>query len=294
MTSIVETQRFDAHLRARVAQLAAAVGFAMLIGLAFRSTAGAEPPPATWVPAAAPAGIDAPGAAWMLVDAPGGQLLTAAFRPSGAGPFPLVVVYHGGTGLFEGHVQLASFFAQHGFMAVTGCWFGPGAPTGPAAVGQKLDCTQAPNPAQHDAQAGAWPLLSAARSLPDVRSDAVGLYGMSLGGTEVLLLASHGAGVQAVVTDAARSTEGDSPVPVPLPLDSVGELSARLFMFHQTGDPVVPGQQTPDYAAAAQAAGVHVEVHMYEGERHTVENAPEIRDDARQRSLEFFSRYLGR
>ena len=57
-------------------------------------------------------------------------------------------------------------------------------------------------------------------------------------------------------------------------LDSVRDLHAPLLMMHQDGDPAIPAEQTVHYSAAARAAGVSVEVHIYEGKLNTLENAP--------------------
>ena len=75
-----------------------------------------------WTPIEAQPGVEAPGADWILVEAPDGKKLVAAvYRPAGPGPLPIVVVYHGGSGL-AGFLPIADFFARAGFLNVAGCW----------------------------------------------------------------------------------------------------------------------------------------------------------------------------
>jgi dienelactone hydrolase len=61
-------------------------------------------------------------------------MLAAVARPSGAGPFPVVILLHGTHGFPREYVQLAQALARSGFLASAACWFqgigGPGAQFG--------------------------------------------------------------------------------------------------------------------------------------------------------------------
>ncbi len=61
---------------------------------------------------------------WIRVAVPDrGVMLAAIGRPSGAGPFPVVLLLHGTHGFVPQYVQLAQDLARAGFLAVAGCWF---------------------------------------------------------------------------------------------------------------------------------------------------------------------------
>src|SRR5262245_35872111 len=72
----------------------------------------------------APAGTETLAVQWFRVVVPDrGAMLAAVARPSGRGPFPVVVVLHGTHGFARQYVQLAQDLARVGFIAVAGCWF---------------------------------------------------------------------------------------------------------------------------------------------------------------------------
>jgi dienelactone hydrolase len=158
---------------------------------------------ANWAPVPAPTELTAPHAQWIKVDARDGyRHLAAVFRPQGAGPFPLVVVLHGAAGLQPAQLELAEELARAGFVAVAGCWQFVARP--PAPVPNPV-CSEAPPQAAWQADPATnsgKELVAAARTLPGVRPDRVGLYGLSRGGNAVLWSASTGTTVQAVVADA--------------------------------------------------------------------------------------------
>src|SRR5687767_12486797 len=58
--------------------------------------------------ASAPPGTEALTVQWVHVAAPGvGVMLAAVARPSGAGPFPIVLLLHGSHGFAQEYVRLA-------------------------------------------------------------------------------------------------------------------------------------------------------------------------------------------
>ena len=79
-----------------------------------------------------PAGTADLGVRWMQVKAPdlGGVMLIAIARPSGAGPFPAVIVLHGTHGFAREYVQLALALAKQGVLGVAACWFSGGGGAG--------------------------------------------------------------------------------------------------------------------------------------------------------------------
>lgn len=62
----------------------------------------------------------------------GQQLKGLVQKPSGDGPFPVVIVIHGGSGMTDDHAELCGYFVKYGFVGVTyarrGFPFGSGSP----------------------------------------------------------------------------------------------------------------------------------------------------------------------
>src|SRR3954466_2652385 len=62
-------------------------------------------------------------AQWVRIEGTNGRrFLAAIMQPKGVGPFPAVVVLHGGDGLNTSYLSLASDLVRSGFVVVTGCW----------------------------------------------------------------------------------------------------------------------------------------------------------------------------
>src|ERR1700737_2282695 len=126
-----------------------------------------------------PPGVDVPGAHWIKIVGAGGfansDQIAAVFRPSGQGPFPLVVELHGSSGLKDVDVQWAARLAGAGFIAVAGCWE---TSTVPPDTFQFYELTirfiACPDLRASSIDAAAA-LIAAGRKQPGVRTDAVGL-----------------------------------------------------------------------------------------------------------------------
>src|SRR3989304_33811 len=73
---------------------------------------------------AAPQAVaQAEGPQW--IDLQGGRMRAAVFRPSGPGPFPVLVAFHGGGGFGQRFLDWAGKFAGFGYVVLVGCWLGP-------------------------------------------------------------------------------------------------------------------------------------------------------------------------
>src|SRR2546422_8076614 len=126
------------------ARLAGLVSCVSLIVSVVSSTgvAAQTGPAANWTTVAAPAELNVPGAQWIKVNGRDGHnFLAAVLRPQGAGPFPVVVVLHGASGLQPSHLALADEVARAGFLVVVGCWQFVASP--PAPVPNPI-CSEAP------------------------------------------------------------------------------------------------------------------------------------------------------
>lgn len=268
-----------------------------------------SPAAAGWIPVAAPAELNAPGAQWIKVDARAGhKMLAAVFRPQGAGLFPVVVVLHGASGLQPDHLALAEEVARAGFLAVAGCWQFIASP--PAAAPNPV-CSEAPPQAAWQADPAAnsgKELIAAARTLPGVRPDRVGLYGLSRGGNAALWAASTGASVQAIVADApAHHPAARVSPPPPSTQTAVGGLAAPTLILHGTADRIVPVDQSREYERAARALGKPVTAVFFEGMGHMVTFTPagaepqalvearrKVQPEARRQTIEFLREHLTR
>ena len=119
----------------------------------------------------APAGTETFAVKWIRVAVPDrGVMLAAVARPSGAGPFPVVILLHGTHGFAPQYVQWAQDLARARFLAVAACWFSGGYDNGSNVVTPPIPCPGMP-PGK---AAGAYPeavhyidaLVQAARALP--------------------------------------------------------------------------------------------------------------------------------
>ena len=259
------------------ARLAGLVSCVSLIVSVVSSTgvAAQTGPAANWTTVAAPAELNVPGAQWIKVNGRDGHnFLAAVLRPQGAGPFPVVVVLHGASGLQPGHLALADEVARAGFLVVVGCWQFVASP--PAPVPNPI-CSEAPPQAAWQADPAAnsgKELISAARTLPGARPERVGLYGISRGGNAALFAASTGASVQAIVGDApAHLPLRVKPAP-PSTQEVIAGLAAPVLLLHGTADPVVPVEQSREYERAARALRKSVTAVYFEGVGHVVTFAP--------------------
>jgi pimeloyl-ACP methyl ester carboxylesterase len=130
------------------------------------------------------------------------------YRPPGVvGPLPCVVMAHGFGGTQEGSLaRNAAAFAAAGLSALSFDYRGFGESAGEPR--QVVDIK---------AQLADWrAAIAFARSLPEVRSDRVALWGSSLGGGHVLAVAADDPGLAAVVSQVPfngfpRKVEGRAP-----------------------------------------------------------------------------------
>jgi dienelactone hydrolase len=262
----------------------------MLLAVGPGRTGQAAPAASGWTPIDPPAGIEAPGADWILVDAPdGGKLVAAVYRPTGPGPFPIVVVYHGGSGL-AGFPPIADFFARAGFLSVAGCWQYSATVAG--LDGGANVCSRAPPLgvvlADRELKTPRA-LIAAARALPDARGDRVGAFGTSMGGYPALAAAAFAGEVQAVVVDSGVYRP---PPPAPDAVDLAKDIRVPVLILHGTADAPAPVADARAYERLARGLGNPIASHYYEGVGHAVGFRPETRDDVLERARSYFVDHL--
>src|SRR4029453_3515592 len=99
-------------------------------GWAQTARGGSKTPPIVSA-ADAPVGTEKLAVQWLKISVPDlGVMLAAVARPSGPGPFPVVVVLHGTHGFAREYVQWAQDLARGGLLAVAACWFSGGSGSG--------------------------------------------------------------------------------------------------------------------------------------------------------------------
>lgn len=228
---------------------------------------------------------------WIDLEGPNGAMRAAVFRPIGSDPVPVLVVFHGGGGISQRLLDWAAKFTNDGYVVLIGCWSRQF--PAPSEVLPVVFCPGLPQPGDDrlQATAAAVVLINAARRLPGVRPDNLGLVGWSGGGTLATLAASSGADVRAVVAIAGVYRRSLSRADVP-PLDRVARLQAPVLLLHGRRDTTVRAEESIVYEAAARAAGKTVEIFLYDNADHFLMFDPATGEDVYRRSVAFLNRYL--
>lgn len=258
---------------------------------------GLRPPPIVTA-TEAPPGTEMFGVKWIRVADPDlGVMLAAVARPSGVGPFPVVVLLHGTHGFARQYIQWAEDLARGGFLAVAGCWFSGGSGRGTDAVTPPIPCPEIP-PLKVDAYPEAVQyidaLVQAARALPGARPDRLALAGHSRGGGETLQYLLAIANVQAAVLHSAGHGYR--------PMTRAAEFQTPILLMHGTADGPTGGGNANtdvvlarDFETALRRNGKSVEANYYEGGGHnTFFTNSTQRDDEMKRMIRFLRRHLGR
>ncbi|MBI3998110.1 MAG: dienelactone hydrolase family protein [Armatimonadetes bacterium] len=234
------------------------------------------------------ASLAQPAPQWVDVEGAGGAKLRAAvFRPGGDGPFPIVMLLHGASGLGDEVVGWGPDLSRAGFLVVAGC-FGRG-----GSVQGVPPCPEAPLINETFAVRNLAALIEAARRLPGVQRDRIGLAGWSWGAAVATLAASSGIDVQAVVAVAGsyglRISRND-----PSALSQLDRLSAPVLILHGTNDVGAPVRSARNYESSARAQGKSVEAYYFEGAGHDIWFDPRFRAEVIGRAVEFLQRHLAR
>jgi dienelactone hydrolase len=243
--------------------------------------------------AAAPPGVNVPGAHWIKIIGAGGvpanEQIAAVFRPSGQGPFPLVVELHGSLGLKDVDVEFAAKLAAAGFVTIAGCWQPSTVPPDTFTFYElTIRFIACPNLSPGGSASGPLPgdldaigaLISAGRMQPGVRADSVGIYGMSAGASRGLDFLAIRHDLRAAVLDSPGGGSDISPITTP------------LLILAGTADEYESFTAEKNLVESLQQAGKPVEWHYYQAGRHTLILDPTYKADAVQRIIDFFKRHL--
>jgi carboxymethylenebutenolidase len=248
-------------------------------------------------PTSAPAGFEREAVQWLRVAGPDGRaMLAAVARPSGAGPFPVVILLHGTHGFASQYVHWAEELARAGFLSVAACWFSGGAGAGVQEVSAPIPCPEVPS-----LQPGEYPaavkyvgaLVNAARSLPAARRDRVAIIGHSRGGGATLQYLLANGNVQAAVLHSSGYALK--------PAGRAAEFSVPLLLMHGTNDSPADGggpnnrvELAREFEASLRQHGKQVETSYYEGGGHNsfFTNSEQHADEL-GRMIAFLRRRLG-
>ena len=260
-------------------------------------TVSAQGPPSI-SPAPAPSGTESQRVEWMTItSADAGSFMAAVARPTGAGPFPTIVLLHGSHGFAREYVDLARALSLEGVLAIAPCWFTGAEGPGVRFVTPIRSCPDAPGRPEAESQVARKTidtLLQAVRTLPGVRGDRVALYGHSRGGGAALQYALHAGEVQALVLNSAG-------YPAPL-RERVKDVNVPLLILHGVADGTDDGGTAMTHVRMAQAfekamrsAGKPVESRYFEtGNHNSIFTTAAQNDETVRLVAAFIRRHLGR
>jgi carboxymethylenebutenolidase len=161
-----------------------------------------------------------------------GPMLAAVARPSGAGPFPAVIVLHGSHGFAREYVHLAQSLSRGGLLAVAVCWFSGRVGAGTDFI-TSIDwpgLPPRPEPSSADALQAIDTLVEAVSALPGARPDSIGLFGHSRGGGIALNYVMRPRNVRATVLHSTGYPGEWS--------DRASGVSTPVLILHGTSDRV--------------------------------------------------------
>ena len=213
------------------------------------------------------------------------------FIPEGAGPFPVVVILHGTMGLREIHVQLAQDYAESGFIAIAGSWFGGhykavGSEKPPVKTEHSDDIDWPDGP---EIKRGTHPeavedvvaLVEAARTLPTADPSRIGLYGHSRGSEAAIATAASGVDIQAAVAIAGYPTN-----------ISFRKLEAPILILQGTVDKFVGPAKALQFEETLIALGKTVMTHIIKGAPHDAHTTLPWSIEVLNTASSFYSEYL--
>lgn len=212
---------------------------------------------------------------WIQIPTDTGLIHAAVALPTGAGPFPVVIILHGTHGFAQEYVHLARRLADKGMVGIAACWFAGRRGAGVRFI-TPIDYPDAP--AFVDASAvdrfrvSRQTIDSLVRKISrinQVRAGQMVLFGHSLGGGAALdYILTHPGMVQGVILNS-------SGYPSEVVKRVVADVQVPILLLHGTADSPAEGGSaltTTDMArqfeTAVRTAHKPIEVKYYEGSDH--------------------------
>jgi carboxymethylenebutenolidase len=229
---------------------------------------------------------------WDTVAVDGGSMRCYVAMPEGGGPFPAVIVIQHAGGVDAFVRTMTDRIAEAGFAGVSPDLYhreDPNSSDDPLTrMGRLRDANIVP-----DVNAA----IEHAKSLPEVKPDAIGITGFCMGGRVAYLMAAHNPDLKAAVVFYGGNTMvpwGDGPAPF--------ELSERirapvLGLFGEDDPNPNPADVAKIDAELSRLGKAH-EFHSYAGAGHAFMNEdrpshrPDAAADAWGKCAEWFRRHL--
>lgn len=222
-----------------------------------------------------------------------------AASPSGAGPFPALILIPDVRGLHEHYRDIARRFAAEGFVTLAiDLYSREGAPDLPDMEAVFRWIRELPDPRVLGDVGGAVRYLAGRR---DVRADRVGITGFCMGGQYALLAACSVDGIAACVSwyGMLRYAEKTAAKPAS-PLELAGNLRCPYLGLFGAEDGIIPLADVDELRSVLERARKTHEIRVYPGAGHAFFNdtrpdayRPAAAADAWPRALEFLHRQLG-
>ena len=212
---------------------------------------------------------------WWQVPVQGGTLRAAVATPTGAGPFPAVIILHGTHGFAEEYVHLARRLADKGMVGIAACWFAGRRGEGVRFI-TPIDCPDAPAFVDasavdrfHISRQTIDSLVQRVGTLGRVRTGQVVLFGHSLGGGAALdYVLTHPGKVQGVILNS-------SGYPPEVTKRVAATVQVPMLLLHGTADSPAEGGlaitaigMARQFEAAMRTAHKPLDVWYYEGSDH--------------------------
>jgi dienelactone hydrolase len=240
-----------------------------------------------------PAGLEALPVEWKRIETSrSGAMLAAVAKPRGTGPWPTLVIVHGSHGFAREYVHLAREIASQGFLVVAACWFHGSGERSDAAVSAPIDCPDAidmpPGPSEQ-ARNAVSDLVTAVRSMPDVRPDLMAIFGHSRGGGATANYLVHGGPADAAILES--SGYDDSYVA------DARHVRARVLVLHGLADTqseFTTPVRAKRFIEALKVAKLKPESHFYkQGTHNGLFTDRAQHDDTVRRIVAFLRKNLG-
>src|SRR5262245_11337745 len=222
-----------------------------------------------------------------------------AARPSGAGPFPGLVLIPDVRGLYDHYRDVARRFAGEGFFTFAiDLYSREGAPDLPDMAAVFRWIRDLPDPRVLADLGGAVRCLGARA---DVRPERIGITGFCMGGQYALMAACSVDGLAACVSwyGMLRYAEKTAAKPVS-PLELAPKLGCPYLGLFGAEDAIIPPADVDELRAVLDRAHKSYDIHVYPGAGHAFFNdsrpdayRPEAAADAWPRAIAFLHRHLG-
>jgi carboxymethylenebutenolidase len=219
----------------------------------------------------------------------GGTVFGYLSRPAAAGKYPAIVIISDNQGLVDHFRDVARRYAKEGYIALVPDVFsrhGGTAKVNPKGTGVRNYAELAPDEAVSEFVDAGYSYL---KSLPEVRSDRLGITGFCWGGGQAYLNTTQVRGLRAAVI-----FYGETPQPV----ERLERIEAPVFVHYAESDERITGR-VPQTEAAMKKYNKSYEYKIYPGTQHAFFHdqrpdryQPEAAKEAWGRTVEFFKKHL--